>query len=209
MQNSSPVPIQEMFTEILLPDRRLTETSEGHIFPPPTEVYSGCEFMKYFWATYWLNLALAPIYALFVGLSIGLWARSAHYDHKSWRFRIATIGLLLGVVSSILLLAFYAHLWMTGTLIAHGSILWLIYYFGECSAFAGLLFALGGRGDFRFSAVIVNLVMLFQWYGRMSEGLLAEAMLSTVMYVCIAIIVCAWLFGRLRIGHRLQTDDQS
>ena len=165
--------------------------------------------MRGIWAiTYWANLALAPIYALFVAWSIGRRARSAPNDHRGWRFRMATIGLFLGAGSSMLLLAFYAHLWMTGTLIAHGSILWLIYYAGELAAGAGFSFALAGRGELRFSAAIVNLVMVFQWYGMMIVSLQAEAILSIAMYVCVAIFGCAWLFSRSRTYSRLRTDNQ-
>jgi hypothetical protein len=164
--------------------------------------------MRYFWATYRANLALAPIYALFVAWSIWRWARSVPNNHESWRFRAATIGLFFGVGSAVLLGTFYAHLWITGTLIAHGSILWLIYYIGEYSADAGFILALAGRGELRISAVVVNLVLVFQWYGMMIVGLRGEAMLSMAMYVCVAIIACVWLFGRSRIYPHFRTDNR-
>jgi hypothetical protein len=151
---------------------------------------------------------LAPVYALFVAWSIWSWARSVRNEQKSWRFRVATIGLFFCAGSSSLLLTFYAHLWMTRTLIAHGSTLWLIYYAGECSAGLGFLLAFAGRGELRLSALVINLVMVFQWYGMMIVGLLAEAFLSTAMYLCVTITVCAWLFDHLRAARRLRTDTR-
>lgn len=163
--------------------------------------------MRYFWTTYWANIALTPIYLLFVMWSIWRWARSPGDERGGWRFHAATFGLFLGVGSAILLVAFYAHLWVTGNLIAHGAILWLLFYAGESSADAGLLLALAGRGVLRASAVLVNLVMVFQWWGRMIVGLHAEAVLSTIMYVCVA-IACAWFCASLtsKPQFRRETD---
>ena len=154
--------------------------------------------MRYYLATYWANLALAPIYAFFVVWSIWRWARSVPNDRERWRFHAATIGLFFGVGSAILLGAFYAHLWITGILIAHGSILWLIYYIGEYSADAGFILAIAGRGELRISAVVVNLVMVIQWYGMMIVDLRGEAVLSTAMYAGVLMIACIWFLGRSR-----------
>lgn len=165
--------------------------------------------MRYYFATSWANLALAPLYMLFAAWSIWRWSRSIRNGSASWRFRAAAIGLFFGIGSAILLGVFYAHLWIIGTLIAHGSGLWLIYYLGEYSADAGFLLSLAGRGELRVSGMIVNLVVVFRWYALMIVGLTAEAVLSTVMYICVATMICAWLLFHSPTYSQIRSDNRS
>jgi hypothetical protein len=154
--------------------------------------------MTYYWLTFWIDLGLAPVYILFTAWCVFHWAQAFRKNKADWRFRVAAGGLVLGVASAILLGVFFVHLRTTGTLIAHGSILWIVYYSGEYSADAGFVLALAGRGGLRLSAMIVNLAMVFRWYGMMIVGLRSEAILSTAMYICVMAICCVWLLSRPR-----------
>jgi hypothetical protein len=153
------------------------------------------EKINYFWTTHWVNLLLAPVCAGFVIWSIIRWMREPQTHGADLRGRMGSVGLACGVSSAVLLLVFYVHIWATGQLIAHGSVLFIIDWTGQGLAAAGFLTALAARRWLRPSAAVVSIVMFIQWYGLLIPGLRIAALLSTAMYLCVAAAASLWLLS--------------
>lgn len=150
---------------------------------------------SFFWAVLWINVIFAPVYAGFVIWSIVRWLRETRPREANLRARMGSLGLLCGVVSALLLLIFYCFLRSTGRLIAHGSVLFILDWAGECLAAAGLLTALAARRWLRPTAALINVVTLIKWYGLLIPGLGPATMLSIATYICVALIALFWLIG--------------
>jgi hypothetical protein len=111
---------------------------------------------------------------------------------------MGSIALACGVSSAILLLLFYGHIWITGQLIAHGSVLFIIDWTGQGLAAAGFLTALVARRWLRPSGAIVNMVIFIQWCGLLIPGMRIAALLSAAMYLCVLVTLSLWLLSLRR-----------
>lgn len=85
----------------------------------------------------------------------------------SLRDRLGASGLLTGICSWALFAFFYVYLAAQHRIIFSGSVYSQVIYdiVGSCTAIAGAVLALIGRGWVRRSALFVSLGMCFHWLG--------------------------------------------
>ncbi len=139
-------------------------------------------------------------YSAFVIFSLLRLVLSARQSQGKSRRRIGAAGLIVGTYSATLLLLFYLHFWVFGTLIAHGSVLWIYMFLGCSLAITGTALGLAGLGWVRRSSVMISLVMVCQWLRSSAAGAGSRNTLDLAM---IAILIA---FGILTLGTKLGGD---
>jgi hypothetical protein len=116
-----------------------------------------------------LRTVLLFAYLLFVIRSLFKWAHLRIFRETSVRSRMASVGLIAGSTSAVLLAFFYCYWWIAHELPAHGLALWTLFLVSESLAIVGLILALTGIGWVRQSGFLISLVVVFQW-ARPSVG---------------------------------------
>jgi len=135
------------------------------------------------------------IYGIFVAwTAVRLMMRIRSFE-RTLRDWLGSVGLAAGICSAILLMLFYMHIWIEGTLIAHGAALWLLYYAGICLAIIGLTLGFVGCRWVRRSCTVISLVMIFQWSGQMTDSLQQDSLITVVMFVSLAVVGIIYLWG--------------
>jgi len=135
-------------------------------------------------------------YAIFVICIFVRWILELGASRFTLRDWLGSIGLATGICSVVLYALFLFYLWMENRLIAHGSTLWLYYYAGFYLAIVGIMLSLAGHNWVRRSSIVISLVMVFQWWGRMIVGLKAESIITVAMFVSLVVV------GILVLGNK-------
>jgi hypothetical protein len=146
--------------------------------------------------------AFLLVYGIFVIWAIVRWIvriKSFQRDLRDW---LGAIALGMAVCSAILLALFYVHVLITNELIAHGSELWIYYYFGFFLAVGGLILGLTGRGWVRESCAVVVLVASFQWACQMAVSVRQDALITVAMFVSLALVGAIFAGTRYFVPER-------
>ena len=106
---------------------------------------------------------------------------------------------MIGSGSAVLFAWFYFYLWVARNLPAHGLALWTLVLVGEGLAIAGIVLGALGTGWVRQSAVLISLVVVFQWWRELASGAEPARLVDGIMFALLALYGLAW------IGHRYLT----
>ena len=151
---------------------------------------------------HWVGLVLEleslflEIYAMFVIWSTIKWIRAFRSSAFTLRDWTGSSGLALGIISATLYKWFFVYASVTGTVLAHGSALFIYYFVGGGLAVVGIILGLTGCGWIRQTAAIVSSVMVFQWLGMLDMRTEVDVFLTIVMFVLFAV------FGTISLGCR-------
>jgi hypothetical protein len=143
---------------------------------------------------YEINGLFRIVFSVFVIWSLVRWLRLPTLP--TLRGRLGSIGLAVGSVSAALFAWLYIRLWVSGTLLAHGSALYIYAFVGLGLAVIGLFLGLGGTGWVRQSALLICIVMVCQWLRDLAVGAKARNLTDGAMYIALL------LFGIILLWNR-------
>lgn len=117
-------------------------------------------------------------------------------------FHVGFLALSTGLASSLLLFWFYVHIWVYGTLVAHGSALFIYELCGVLCSFGGIFFGVLSKRMIRISSLAIGLVVICFW---LALGTTSENVRHLYDRVSLVLALCFFLMLFWKIRPELQS----